>query len=195
MHWECVAFLCFICGKELIQAKVIQLVSHLETYRPKYCRLWLKCDGTRTETRFRLSTKRTSPFKSAVGVSSIDYWQASCAHQPAGFVLLVQACVLQSCDGTGYPLHTLVSPSLFLPCVTVYHHISTGLYIFLITPTRALCYAHLMLLDLIVWVGIQTWLWPVTTCVCKPEAANTVRAPDDERYAARNMLNLQWTVE
>ena len=28
-------------------------------------RLRLKCDGTRTETRFLLSTKRTSPFKSA----------------------------------------------------------------------------------------------------------------------------------
>jgi hypothetical protein len=28
-------------------------------------RLRLKCDGTRTETRFRLSAKRTSPFKSA----------------------------------------------------------------------------------------------------------------------------------
>jgi len=41
----------------------------------------------------------------------------------------------------------------------------------------------------------QTWLRPVTTCVCKPEAANTVRAPDDARYAARNMLSLQWTVE
>jgi len=24
---------------------------------------------------------------------------------------------------------------------------------------------------------------------------NTVRAPDDERYAARNMFSLQWTVE
>jgi len=31
--------------------------------------------------------------------------------------------------------------------------------------------------------------------VRKPEAANTVRAPDDERYAARNMLGLQWMVE
>jgi hypothetical protein len=29
------------------------------------CRLRLKCDGTRAETRFRLSAKRTSPFKSA----------------------------------------------------------------------------------------------------------------------------------
>jgi len=28
-------------------------------------RLRFKCDGTRTETRFRLSAKRTSPFKSA----------------------------------------------------------------------------------------------------------------------------------
>jgi len=27
--------------------------------------------------------------------------------------------------------------------------------------------------------------------LCKPEAANTFRAPDDERYAARNMLSLQ----
>jgi hypothetical protein len=26
--------------------------------------------------------------------------------------------------------------------------------------------------------------------VCKPEAANTVRAPDDERCAASNMLSL-----
>jgi hypothetical protein len=37
------------------------------------------------------------------GVSSVDYWQASCAHQPAGFVLLVQACVLQSCDAYWLP--------------------------------------------------------------------------------------------
>ena len=41
-----------------------------------------------------------------------------------------------------------------------------------------------------VWVGTQTWLRPVTTCVRKPEAANTVRAPDDERRTARNMLSL-----
>ena len=42
-----------------------------------------------------------------------------------------------------------------------------------------------------VGVPTQTSLQPVTTCVCKPEAANTVRAPDDERYAARNMLSCQ----
>ena len=33
-----------------------------------------------------------------------------------------------SVKGTGYLLHSLVSPSLHLPCVTVYHHISTGVY-------------------------------------------------------------------
>ena len=63
----------------------------------------MKCDGTRAETRFRLSARRTSPFKSARVVSSVDYWQASCAHQSAGFVLLVQACVLQSCDAYWLP--------------------------------------------------------------------------------------------
>jgi len=41
----------------------------------------LKCDDTRAETRFRLSAKRTSPFKPAGGVSSVHYWQPRCAHQ------------------------------------------------------------------------------------------------------------------
>jgi hypothetical protein len=31
--------------------------------------------------------------------------------------------------GTGYPLHSPVSPSLPLPRVTVYYHISTGVYL------------------------------------------------------------------
>jgi len=33
-----------------------------------------------------------------------------------------------SVNSTGYPLHSPVSPSLPLPCVTVCHHISTGVY-------------------------------------------------------------------
>jgi hypothetical protein len=33
-----------------------------------------------------------------------------------------------SVKSTGYPLHSPVSPSLTLPCVTVCRHISTGLY-------------------------------------------------------------------
>ena len=31
--------------------------------------------------------------------------------------------------GTGYQFHSPVSPSLLLPCVTVCHHISTGVYL------------------------------------------------------------------
>jgi len=31
--------------------------------KPEFILLRLKCDGTRAETRFRLSAKRTSPFK------------------------------------------------------------------------------------------------------------------------------------
>jgi len=41
----------------------INIVQHLGL--PPCGRLRLKCDGTRAETRFRLSAKRTSPFKSA----------------------------------------------------------------------------------------------------------------------------------
>ena len=87
----------------------------------------LKCDGTLAETRFRLSAKRTSPFKSAGGgVSSVDYWHSRCVRisgSNAGYTVF-----RGSVKGTGYPLHSPVSPSLPLPCVTVCHHISTGVY-------------------------------------------------------------------
>jgi len=33
-----------------------------------------------------------------------------------------------SVKGTGYPLHSPISPSLALPCVTMFHHISAGVY-------------------------------------------------------------------
>jgi hypothetical protein len=35
-----------------------------------------------------------------------------------------------SVKSTGYPLHSPVSPSLPLPCVTECHHISTGLFLY-----------------------------------------------------------------
>jgi len=41
----------------------VALCTAVQTVRP--CRDQLKCDGTRAETRFPLSAKRTSPFKSA----------------------------------------------------------------------------------------------------------------------------------
>jgi len=85
----------------------------------------LKRDGTRVETRFRLSAKRTSPFKSAVASfqSTVGNRGERISGSNAGYTVF--RC---SVKGTGYPLHSPVSPSLLLPCVTVCHHISTGPY-------------------------------------------------------------------
>jgi hypothetical protein len=91
----------------------------------KFGRLQLKCDGTRAENIFRLSAKQTSPFKSAgESVQSATGSRGvhiSCSN--AGYTKF-----RGSVNGTGYPLHSAVSPSLPLPCVTVCHHVSTGLY-------------------------------------------------------------------
>jgi hypothetical protein len=88
-------------------------------------RLRLKCDGTRAETRFRLSAKRTGPFKSAgAPVQSTTGSRGVGISGSNAEYTLFQASV----KSTGYPLHSPVSPSLPLPYVTVWHDISTGLY-------------------------------------------------------------------
>jgi len=83
----------------------------------------LKCDGTRTETRFRVSAKRTSPFKSAVASvqSTTGSRGVRISGSNAGYTM-----IRGGVKGTGYPLHSPISPSLPLPSVTVCHHISTG---------------------------------------------------------------------
>ena len=54
--------------------KIVQVLPNIRGGEEKYqvewnilrsIRLRLKCDGTHAETRFRISAKRTSPFKSA----------------------------------------------------------------------------------------------------------------------------------
>jgi len=85
----------------------------------------VKCDGTRAETRIFLSAKRTSPFKSA-GASvqtTTGSRDVRISGSNAGYTSF-----RGSVKSTGYPLHSQVSPSLPLSCVTVYHHISTGLH-------------------------------------------------------------------
>ena len=85
----------------------------------------VKCDGTRTENRFRPSTKRTTPFKTAG--SSVQLITGSqgvrISGSNAGYTMF-----RGSVKGTGYTLHSTASPSLPLPCVTVCHYISTGVY-------------------------------------------------------------------
>ena len=89
-------------------------------------RLRLKCDDTHAETRFRLSAKRRSPFKSAGASvqSTTGSWGVRISGSNAGYTTF-----RGSVKGTGYPPHSPVSPSLPFPCVTVCHHISTGLYV------------------------------------------------------------------
>jgi len=96
-------------------------------------RLRLKCDGTRAETRFRLSAKRTCPFKSAGGGggggggASVQSTTGSRGVRISGSNV-GYTVFRDSVKGTGYPLHSPVSPALPFPCVTVCHHISTGVY-------------------------------------------------------------------
>jgi hypothetical protein len=79
---------------------------------PPDSRLRLKCDGTSAATRFRLSMKRTSPFKS-VGASVLSTTGSGgvrISGSNAGYTKF-----RGSVKGTGYPLHWSVSPSLPLP--------------------------------------------------------------------------------
>ena len=101
-------------------------VTALSVQTQVRCRGQLKCDGTRAETRFLLSAKRTSPFKSAWASvqSTTGSRGVRISGNNTGYTMF-----RGSVKGTGYPLHSLVSPSLPFPCVTVCHHISTGVYI------------------------------------------------------------------
>jgi hypothetical protein len=90
----------------------------------EFGRLRVKRDGTRAKTRFHLSPKRTSPFKS-VGASvpsTTGSRGVRISVSNAGYTMF-----RSSVKSNGYPLHSLVSPSLPLPCVTVCHQASTGL--------------------------------------------------------------------
>jgi len=49
-------------------------------------------------------------------------------------VMLDTPCSEVQCKSTGYPLHSHVSPSLPLSCVTVCHQVSTELYKWTINP-------------------------------------------------------------
>jgi hypothetical protein len=92
-------------------------------------RLRLKCDGTRAETRFRLSAKRTSQFKSAGASVQSNTGRRAVHISLQGLYCSYKPVFCSRVTFTGYPLHSIVSPSLPLPCVTVCHHVSTGLYV------------------------------------------------------------------
>jgi len=96
-----------------------------------------KRDGTRAETRFGLSAKRMSPFKSEwVSVQSTT---GSRGVRISGQGLY-RPCSDVQCKAAGYPLHSQLSPSLPLPCVAVCHQVPNALYKL---GTRLSCYQHL----------------------------------------------------
>jgi len=110
-------------------------------------RLRLKCDGTHAETRFRLWAKWTSPFKST-GVlvqSTIGSRGVRISGSNAGYAMF-----RGSVKGTGYPLHSPVSPPLPLLCVSVCHHISAGLYHNMGKIQTQICYP----------MSLPSLLWP-----------------------------------
>jgi hypothetical protein len=106
-------------GEGFLKNNVVNIVSLCINGR-----LRSKCDGTRTETRFCLLAKRTSPLKSmrASVQSSTGSRGVRISGSKAGYTMFQG-----SVKSTGYPLHSPVSPSLLPLCVTLCYHISTGL--------------------------------------------------------------------
>ena len=90
-------------------------------------RLRLKCDGACAETRLLLSAKRTIHLNRRGG-PSVQSTTGSrgvlISGSNTGYTMF-----RGSGKSTGYTLHSPVSHSLPLPCVTVCHHLSTGLYL------------------------------------------------------------------
>ena len=93
-----------------MQNRIFSTRLYIATCGLSGCTGQLKCDGTRAETRFRLSAKRTSPFKWAEGRQFSRLLAAEvCA---SAVVMLDTPCSEVVWSATGYPLHSPVSPSI-----------------------------------------------------------------------------------
>ena len=110
------------------------------------CRLRLKCDGTRAEIRFRLSAKRTSPFKSAGASvqSTAGSRGVRIGSSNAGYTMF-----RGSVKSTGYPLHSPSFPFTYPPMrhrVPSYFNWTRQLVVTYqnstICPNSALCILH-----------------------------------------------------
>jgi len=108
--------------------RVEEVTGRNRTLKSGLGRLRLKCDGTRAETRFRLYAKRTSPFKSA----GASFCRLLAAEVCASAVVMLDT----PCSEVVATHSISVSPSRPFPCVTVCHHVSTGLYRDAIAPVH-----------------------------------------------------------
>jgi hypothetical protein len=144
IFWVCISSLSYPSYKEHARYYIV-------IYDPSSSRGQLKCDGTRPETIFRISAKRKSTFKTAGAsvLSTTGSRVVSISGSNVGYTMF-----RGSVKSTGYPLHLYVSPSLPLPCVTVYHHISTGVYSM---------FALYLIKDTIFWEK-KNWWWTWNVC-------------------------------
>jgi len=97
----------------------------------------LKCGGTRLETRFRLSVKRTSPFKSARASvqSTTGSRGVRISGSNAGYTMF-----RGSVKSTGYPLRSPVSPFTSSPVRhRVPSHFNWSLMTEVASPHKNLC--------------------------------------------------------
>ena len=115
----------------------------------------MKCDGTRAETRLRLSTKRTSTFKSAGASvqSTAGSRGVRISGSNAGYTTF-----RGSAKGTGYAIHSPVSPSLpsrASPCAITFQLASITVFSSKTSGSTFLLQTHF------------TYLEPSTvTCTC-----------------------------
>ena len=107
-------YCCYFCCCCCLALSNSLFLDHLVKFfwnpsRFKTYRVQLKCNDTRAETRFRLSAKRTSPFKSTR--ASVQSTTGSRSVRISGSndgCAMFQASV----KGSGYTFHSLVSSSL-----------------------------------------------------------------------------------
>ena len=118
----------FACGDHLT-GRHLTLPSREVTWKTRckhnFGRGPLKCDGTRAETIFffRRNGRVHLNRRGASVQSTTDSRDVRISGSNAGYTMF-----RGSVKSTGYTLHSPVPPSLPLPCVTVCHHISTGVY-------------------------------------------------------------------
>jgi hypothetical protein len=112
-------------GRTIKACSTVNIISTFQCQRIRISgRLRLKCDVTRTETRFRLSAKRTSPFKSAGASvqSTTGSRGVRISGSNAGYTMF-----RGSVKSTGYPLQfPLHFPSRASPCAVTFQLDSTS---------------------------------------------------------------------
>ena len=156
--------ICAAVGLEKISSKH-ELLTRLgwSTKEVWISRGQLKCDDTRAETRFRLSAKSTGPFKSA-GTSvqsNAGSRVVRFSGSNAGYTMF-----RGSVKSTGYPLHSPVSPSLPLPCVTMCHHLSPGLHTnFCVAKRRLVCTSGHLDFEIIYRGADKSLALPTSRCI------------------------------